>query len=341
MKKTDDFPYYMTRFFESYLPGSRNVSGNTILSYRDTFSKLLVYMRDNRSIEPDKVRFKDLDNETIGDFLAYLEDDQKCSLSTRNQRLASLKSFFRFVEVERPDLLLQCQSIIAIRNKSAPKPVIEYLDHDEMKLLLEQPDRSSHKGRRDLAILELMYDSAARVQEICDLNVRDVKLKSSPIIRVFGKGRKTRDIPLDGPCVDTLRNYMNEYHLNRTEMLDTPLFFNNRHEKLSRSGISFILSKYIERANENGGSISKKITPHCIRHTKAMHMVEAGINLIYIRDFLGHESIDTTQVYAKANPEVRRNAINKMSEKVSASSSKESDWNDDPGIMDFLHGIRK
>lgn len=340
MNRKDDFAFYTSKFFESYLPGSRNVSPNTILAYRDTFTKLLVYMRDCRSIAPDKVTFKSLNHDTIENFLAYLENDQNCSLATRNQRLAALKSFFRFVEVERPDLLLQCQSIIAIRNKNAPKPVIEYLSHDEIKLLLEQPDTTIHKERRDLALIELMYDSAARVQEICDLTVRNLQLKSPAVMRVYGKGRKTRDIPLDVHCVELLRNYMNEYHLNRPEMYDHPLFFNSRQEHLSRSGVSFILSKYIQRANENGGNISKKITPHCLRHSKAMHMVEAGINLIYIRDFLGHESIETTQVYAKANPEVRREAIAKMEDKVSPKTNG-SDWNDDPGIMDFLHSIRK
>lgn len=340
MNKKDDFAFYTTKFFESYLPGSRNVSPNTILSYRDTFTKLLVYMRDRCSVTPDKVTFKSLDHDTIESFLAYLENDQNCSLATRNQRLAALKSFFRFVEVERPDLLLQCQSIIAIRNKNAPRPVIEYLNHDEIKLLLEQPDTTLHKERRDLALIELMYDSAARVQEICDLTVRNLQLKSPAVMRVYGKGRKTRDIPLDAHCVKLLRNYMNEYHLNRPEMYDRPLFFNSRQEHLSRSGVSFILSKYIRRANENGGNISEKITPHCLRHSKAMHMVEAGINLIYIRDFLGHESIETTQVYAKANPEVRRKALAKMEDKTSPKVNTE-DWNDNPGIMDFLHGIRK
>ena len=149
--KKDDFPYYLSRFFQSYLPGSRNVSGNTILSYRDTFTKLLTYLRDARSIAPDRVSFRDLDRNAIEDFLSYLENDQGCSISTRNQRLAGLKSFFRFVEVERPDLLAGCQAILSIKNKKCPKPVIDYLSGDETQLLLGQPDTSSAKDRRDLA----------------------------------------------------------------------------------------------------------------------------------------------------------------------------------------------
>lgn len=336
--KKNDFPYYTTRFFESYLPGSRNVSENTILSYRDTFSKLLTYLRDCCSIEPDKVTFKDISHTTIESFLSYLENEQYCSLATRNQRLAALKSFFRYVEVERPDLLFQCQSILEIKNKKSPKPVIDYLTGEETKLLLEQPDTSLQKERRDLALLSLIYDSGARVQEICDLTVRSVSLKTPAIVRLYGKGRKTRDVPLDEPCVKILQQYMTENHLNRKEMLDTPLFYNSRREKLSRSGVAYILSKYIERANDNGGNISTKVTPHCLRHSKAMHMVEAGINLVYIRDYLGHESIDTTQVYAKANPEVRRKAISKMEAKTAAPPMP--DWNDNPDIMNFLRNLK-
>lgn len=334
--KKDDFPYYLSRFFQSYLPGSRNVSGNTILSYRDTFTKLLTYLRDARSIVPDGVSFRDLDRNAIEDFLSYLENDQGCSISTRNQRLAGLKSFFRFVEVERPDLLAGCQAILSIKNKKCPKPVIDYLSGDETQLLLGQPDTSSAKGRRDLALLSLMYDSAARVQEVCDLKAGSVRLDSPAVVRLYGKGRKARDVPLDAPCAKILRAYMSENCLDRKEMQDTPLFFNSRKEQLSRSGVSYILSKYITLANERGGSIPAGITPHCLRHSKAMHMVEAGINLIYIRDMLGHESIETTQVYAKANPETRRVALEKMESK----NPPMPDWNDNPDIMDFLHGLK-
>ncbi len=336
--KSNDFSYYTSRFFQSYLPGTRNVSGNTILSYRDTFKILLTFMRDCKSKTPDKVSFKDLDHTTIEEFLTYLENDLQCSASTRNQRLAALKSFFRFVQVERPDLLAECQSILTIKNKKSPKPVIDYLSGEETELLFKQPDTTTPKGRRDLALLTLMYDSAARVQEICDLKINSVSLTVPAVIRLYGKGRKTRNVPLDAPCVEILRKYMKENRLQHSEMSNTPLFFNSRKEKLSRSGVGYILSKYVEKANENGGHISEKISPHCLRHSKAMHMVEAGINLIYIRDFLGHESIETTQVYAKANPEIRRKAIERMESKTASLSM--SDWNENPDIMSFLHSLR-
>lgn len=333
--KKDDFAYYLSKFFQSYLTGIRNVSENTIHSYRDTFTKLLVYFRDVCGIPPEKMCFSCLNRESTENFLAYLENEQKCSISTRNQRLAAIKSFCRFLQVERPDLLMQCQRILSIQNKKHTKPVISYLTVDKTKMLLEQPDTITQKGRRDLALLSLMYDSAARVQEICDLKVSDVRLKSLAVVRLYGKGRKVREVPLDTPCADILRRYMEENKLNQTIMSDMPLFFNNRMRKLSRSGVSYILKKYIDMVNSNSIIIPKKITPHCLRHSKAMHMVEAGINLIYIRDFLGHESIETTQVYAKANPEARRNALKKAAPNSLVPSLP--DWNDNPDLMKFLH----
>lgn len=336
--ENNDFAYYLSNFFQKYLPGICNVSENTIYSYRDTFTKLLIYFRDKVVISPEKLRFLDFNRSIIEDFLFYLENDLECSISTRNQRLAAIKSFFRYVQVERPDLLALCQSILIIKNKKTQKPVIEYLTGDEIKLLLEQPDKTTRSGRRDLALLSLMYDSAARVQEICDLTVNNVRLAPPPTVHLYGKGRKSREVPLSAPCIDIVFKYIKENHLNRSEMQNEPLFFNNEKRKLSRSGVSYILSKYIYKANEhNEEKIPEKITPHCLRHSKAMHMVEAGINLIYIRDFLGHESIETTQVYAKANPEAKRKAIERMSSLNP--SPILPDWNDNPDLMDFLRKL--
>lgn len=337
MKQNNDFAYYLSKFFQSYLSGIRNVSENTIHSYRDTFTKLLVFYRDNCGIEPEKMSFSVFTREHIENFLFSLENDYKCSISTRNQRLAAIKSFCRYVQIEHPDLLMQCQLIMSLKNKKQSKPVISYLTANEVELLFNQPDTTTQKGRRDLALLSLLYDSAARVQEICNLKVSDVRLKSPAVIRLFGKGRKVREIPLEKPCVDILRRYMEENGLFRKTVLEMPLFCNNQMKKLSRSGVSYVLEKYIGKMNVGSVTIPKKITPHCLRHSKAMHMLEAGINLIYIRDYLGHESIETTQVYARANPEAKRKAIKKM--ELSSPSPALPDWNDDPDLMKFLHSL--
>ncbi|WP_277669119.1 site-specific integrase [Caproiciproducens galactitolivorans] len=336
--KNCDFAYYLSNFFTTYLPGHLNVSENTVYSYRDTFTRLLTYFKDERSVPPDKLKFSHFSRDSVEDFLKWLENTSHCGISTRNQRLAAIKSFFRYVQVEQPEYLMLCQSIISIRSKKSPKPTIQYLTGEEMKLLLEQPDTADRNGRRDLALLSLLYDSAARVQEICDLTVRNLRLTSPPVVRLNGKGRKIREVPLSAPCADILRKYMQERKLDRQDRMDEPLFFNSQGRNLTRSGVSFILAKYISKANAvSPHSLPSTITPHCIRYSKAMHLLESGVNLIYIRDFLGHESIETTQIYAKANPEKKRAAISKTCDDSSA--PKMPDWNDNPDLMSFLKGL--
>ena len=338
MKQNDNFAYFLSRFLTEYLPGQRNLSANTIQSYRDTFVKLIVFCQDVKKIRPDKLKLRYLDRTVIEEFLDYLENDQGCCISTRNQRLAAIKSFFKYVQVEEPQQLYTCQNILGIICKKKDKPIITYLTAEEVQALLKCPDTTTRKGRRDLALLSLLYDTGARVQEMCDTKSGDIRLDSTPVICLYGKGRKGREIPLSKGCAEIMKRYVNENHLNQTGYKDRPLFCNSRNEKLTRSGISFILKKYMDRIEETTGMIiDKKITPHCLRHSKAMHLVESGVNLIYIRDFLGHESVETTQIYAKANPEAVRKAISKANE--TEKSIGMPDWRDDPDIMAMLKSI--
>lgn len=337
---TYDFAYHLTKFFSSYLSGQLNVSKNTVISYSHTFSKLLVFMKNIRLIPPEKLKFTHFSREVVADFLLCLETDQHSGISTRNQRLAAIKSFFRYVQVEQPEQLLLCQRIISIRSKKHPKPTIHYLTGDAMKLLLAQPDTSIRNGRRDLAILSLLYDSAARVSEVCDLKVCSLRLNSPPVIRLFGKRGKTREVPLSAPTAEILRQYVCENKLDSPDRMEYPLFTNRQGNKLTRGGVSYILGKYVDIANiDIPNALPTTLTPHCMRHSKAMHMLEAGINLIYIRDFLGHEDVNTTQVYAKANPETKRAAIFKAYSNDMAPQLP--DWNDDPNLMSFLKGLNR
>ena len=321
-----------------YLPGQRNLSVNTIHSYRDTFVQLIAFCRDEKNIQPEKLRISLLTRKVIEEYLSYLEDTRRCGISTRNQRLAAIKAFMRFIQVEEPEHLLLCQNVLSISNKGTIKPVVKYLNGDEIRYLLESPGMASPKSRRDTAILSLLYDSAARVQELCDIKVEDLRLEKPSVLKLHGKGRKEREIPLSAKCVSILEKYIYEHKLNRPALLCNYLFFNNRNEKLTRNGVSYILKKYMNKLYEDGYLKNKKnITPHCLRHSKAMHLVNSGVNLIYIRDFLGHESVETTQIYAKANPESVRNAIAIVSDKIPISDSK--DWRSDPDIMNMLRNI--
>lgn len=332
-----DFARLMDSFFLKYLPGQRNVSPNTIHSYSKAFSRAVVYFRDEIGVPPEKLSLADFTRESVTNFLGYLENTLHCSISTRNQRLAALKSFFRYVSVEEPSRLLQCQEILAVHNKKAPKAEINYLTAQETQLLLAQPDTSFNKGMRDMAILMLMYDSAARVQEICDVKVCDIRLEHPPVIRLHGKGRKVRDVPLSANCAQILKKYVSDNRLDLYEMREQPLFFNSQGKKLSRSGIAYILKKYVEKTQKNDNGILKTISPHCLRHSKAMHLVEAGVNLIYIRDFLGHESVLTTQVYARSNPEAKRHAVESVADVIACPDMP--DWTNDHDLMSFLNSL--
>lgn len=333
--KISDFSHCLTHFFTVHLPGRRNASTNTIAAYRDTFSQLLVFFASAYSVKPEKLKFSHFSRETIQEFLAWIATERHCGPSTQNQRLAAIRSFFRYVQIEQPEQLFLAQSILAIESRKVPTPAINYLTHAATKLLLEQPNPNIGTERRDLALLLLLYDSAARVQELCDLTARNIRLNTPAVVRVTGKGQKSRDVPLSHQTAAVLKKYLHDNNLDRPEMLDAPLFTNRQGGKLTRSGVSYILRKYVTRANNAfPNTLLETISPHCLRHSKAMHLLESGVNLIYIRDFLGHEDIMTTQIYARANPEAKRAAIAKVYSCMDVPEI--SDWNADNDLMSFL-----
>ena len=337
MKQSHDYSSMVSGYFKKHLAGTKNVSINTIRSYRDTFVLFNDYLESRHGFKLDKMGIGNLSRDIILEFLSYLETERGYSAASRNQRLATLKSFAKYVQVECPDEMALCQNILSIDGKGTSKPVVQYLSNRQTDILMEQPDISRPKGRRDLAMLLLLYDSAARVQELCDLKVCDVRVDNPAVVHLFGKGRKNREVPITEPCAKVLRRYMQDNHLDRPECRNDPLFVNPQGKKLTRSGVSYILAKYICRANETANANMPAITPHCLRHSKAMHLVEAGKNLIHIRDFLGHESIETTQVYAKANPEARRKALETMDKKMQ--TPEMPDWNDDADLKAFLKSL--
>jgi site-specific recombinase XerD len=335
------FAHLLTKFFSGHLPGYRNVSKNTIYSYRDTFSKLLTFFRDVRRISPEKLSFSHFSRTVIEDFLIWLENDCGNGISTRNQRLTALRSFFRYFQVECPEHLLLCKDILDnTKHKKSAKPVIQYLNKVQLTLLLSLPDTTDSDGRKDLTILSVLYDSAARVPELCDLTVGSVRTEPPVTFTLIGKGRKLRYLRFTEKSEAILLGYMNEHSLGDPSRKYEPLFKNRQRQKLTRGGISYILTKYVDKANNvYADSIPETLTPHYFRHSKAMHMLEAGINIIYIRDFLDHEDIATTQVYAKTNPEVKRAALEcaYKDEHTPAAPS----WNDDPSLISFLKGLHK
>lgn len=288
------------------------MSANTINSYKVTFILFINFIESRKNISVNRLSLKDITKECIVHFLDWLQTKRHCSDSTRNVRLAAIHSFFKFLQYEVPENINEWQRILSIKVKKAERRSMNYLTVDGVRLLLAQPDQSTKKGRRDLAMLALMYDSAARVQEIIDLTPSSVRLTKPFIIKLVGKGNKARIVPLIDEEVVYLKYYMERNHLLESHANLYPLFYNNRKEKLTRAGVHHILHYYASMAREKDRIlIPEKISPHSLRHSKAMHLLQAGVNLVYIRDILGHESVQTTEVYARVDSKQKREAIEK------------------------------
>jgi len=337
--KPTDFAGYLTGFLSSYLPGQRNLSKHTIQSYRDTFQLLLTFCRDVCKIPIEKITLGQIDKGLVEDFLVWLETDRGNSISTRNQRLAALHSFFRYVQFEAPETMLHCQRVLGIPFKKKPKPAITHLTADEIRAIFEGPDTSKKDGRRDLLLLSLLYDTGGRVSEISDLEVRDVRLDSPATITLNGKGGKIRYVPIMSKTADLLSVYLHEQHLLEHSRLENPLFFNRQKRKLTRMGVTYVLDKYVELARTKCPSMPEKVTPDSFRHSKAMHLLESGVNLVYIRDLLGHSSVMTTEIYARANAEMKRKALEQAHVNLIPVHADEPAWEDDSSLVSWLQNL--
>ena len=334
--KPTDFAVQLTRFLSEHLSGQRNLSPNTILSYRDTFTLLISYIQSEHGTRPEKITLHSINPAIINGFLHWLENERKSAIATRNQRLAAIHSFFQYVQTERPDMLLDCQMILAIKMKKKPKKIVEHISENELKKILASPNTLTSKGRRDLTLMCVLYDTGARVQELADLKVGDVRLDNQPIVCLKGKGGKLRHVPILKQTTSLLESYLKEHNFVATNTHSHPLFYNSQGSKLTRSGVAYILRKYTQASL---GSPHSNITPHVFRHTKAMHLLQSNVNLIHIRDFLGHTDITTTEVYARADAEMKRKAFADI-EKNPVPTGLPA-WHKDDGLMGWLKNLGK
>ena len=305
---------YLSDYLTRYLPLQKGVSPNTIKSYRDAFIVFMRYCRDELKIKPEKLTVEQLSRKNTEDYLLWLEKSQGCATSTRNHRLTVIHALMRYIAVEEPQYMVKCQEILGIDFKKQAKKEVKYLTIDELKIIFNQPDSNKKNGQRDLAMLSLLYDSGARVQELVDLKLKDIRFIKPATVTLTGKGNKTRIVPLMPNTGALIEKYISNYGITSQEQY---LFINKMKQKLTRSGVEYVISKYVTQAKDSHPEIAiSNVTPHIFRHSKAMHLVQANVNLIYIRDFLGHESVKTTEIYAKADSAAKREALEKASEKI-------------------------
>ena len=328
-----DFAVFLRRFLTGYLAGLRGYSPNTIVSYRDAFKLLICYFRDQRSIPPGKLTLELIDAAAIAGFLAWLRTSRGNSPTTCNQRLAAIDSFFSWIQSQDPARMACCQDILAIPASRVDRPAVARLSVAQTRQLLAAPDRSTRTGRRDATLLATLYDTAARVQELADLTVRDLRLDHPAMAALTGKGRKTRHVPIDANTTALLAAYLAERQLDHAGREDHPVFFNQHRAKLSRGGIAWILRKYQARAAEPSLAAAR-LSPHVLRHSRAMHLYDSGVPLPYIRDIPGHAELSTTEVYARASTEAKRKALEAVYDDVVTADLAE--WNQDPELPDWL-----
>lgn len=329
MKNYKSFAEALSYFFNDYLTIQKNLSNYTIKSYKTTFRMFVKYLIDYKNIKIEKISFADINRDNIMDFLKHMETEYKISIKTRNQRLAAIKSFCRYVSHEPIEYLNNISQILEIASKGDDNKVvvIDYLTKEELTTYLNVISTKNRKGIRDYALINLMYDSAARVEEMTNIKVNDLNLGDNPSVMLYGKGKKYRTVPICNGTRDLLIKYIELFKLNNFEYL----FMGNKHAKCSTKMITHIVNKYAEISK-----INKNIHPHVFRHTRAMHMIEADIPLVYIRDILGHKEISTTEIYAKVNVETKRKALENVYNINNNFNNETTSWNKNEELIKSL-----
>jgi site-specific recombinase XerD len=341
MSKPTNFAVSLDKFFTVYLPGHRNLSSNTIRSYADTFSLFVDYCDEQLNIPPEKLTLDRIKMESVESFMSWLETERGNAPSTRRQRLAALHSFFWFMQKAEPLRMVEWQRILALKLPKSPKKQPTHIRGDTMRELLAAPDENTPQGRRDRAILCLLYDSGARVQELIDLSVRDIRISHPATVTLMGKGRKMRIVPILDITADILEQYIADNQLNENGKATHPLFFNRQGNRLTRAGVNYIIHKYLDSVSDS--VLPDKVTPHIFRHTKAMHLLQSGVDVIMIRDLLGHTDVKTTEVYARADTEMKRQALQMRQQQSiipSTSNNAAPSWHTNSELRSWLKDMR-
>lgn len=331
-----DFARCISRFLINHLSGERNLSAQTVRSYSFALKLYVEHLDASDGIKPEHITLADVTAKGVRGFLMAMDARSSISPNTYNQRLSALKTFVRFAMLENPAFILEGQRILSIPSKRAEAHEIDYLEMDAMRALLAAPDQSTAGGRRDLAIMALLYDSGARVQELIDLKVKDVRLEKPEVVTLFGKGGKMRTVPIMEKTARIVESYMHDRgFFGQGSCGGLRLFNSPNRSQFTRPGISKMLKRNLSKAKELNPDIlfPKDIHPHALRASKAIHLLESGVNIIIIRDFLGHVSVSTTQQYLRVNNEAKRKAI---SDAYPALGEASPTWREDYDLMELL-----
>ncbi len=326
------FPALLQRFFTDRLSMQMEASAHTIAGYRDTFRLLLRFASEHRGKAPTKLGIEDLDADLIGDFLLHVETTRRNGARSRNTRLAAIRSFFRYVAMSEPAWLLHCQRILAMPSKRYVKRTVTFLDASEIAALLAAPDRSTWAGRRDHVILLVALQTGLRASELVGLRCKDVVSGVGAHIRCIGKGRKERGTPLRRDTAKVIESWLKEWRGDPEQ----PLFPSMRGDKLSRDALEHLVRKHSETAARSCPSLAaKRVSPHTLRHSTALEMLQLGVDQSVIALWIGHESVETTQIYLHADMRLKEQALSR----VAAPATSSGRYRPDDQLLAFLESL--
>ena len=324
-------------FFADHLPRVRGSSPHTVLSYRDSLVLFLRFVADRRTRSVSQLDLDDLGPPDVLAFLQHLESDRHNLVVTRNVRLAAIHAFFRYCATEEPARVEHCQRVLAVPFKRSRSRPIDYFDYQEIEAVLASVHRTTANGRRDYALLATMFNTGARVQEVVAMSVRDLQLDALPQVRLFGKGRKERLCPLWPQTAGLLRASLGDR--GGTVPLDQPVFRNHRGGRLTRFGVRYLLGKYCARAKVGTPTLAtKRLHPHSMRHSTAVHLLRAGVDITTISHWLGHASVTTTNRYATVDLDMKRKAL-EQARPTGFAASGPALWRTDASVLAWLESL--
>lgn len=338
--KSTDFATLLGRYFTRYLPNERGSSPQTIDSYRNAFILYLDYMESVCRIKPEKISVRDYTRESILGFLSWLETERRNSAATRNYRLAAMKGFVHYLKYEFPDYMEEYQRILGIPIKKTQQKEISYMKTEGARLLVSQIDTNNTNGLRDYVMLLILYTTGVRVSELVNIKVKDISLAEPCTIRIHGKGNKGRYVPLMKTAVPHIKKYLSYMHYDNEARYEEYLFKNHMNAQFTRQGINYVLKKYGDKARLlDPALIPGDLTAHNMRHTTAMELITSGVDLMYIRDLLGHSSVTTTEVYARTDANLKRKAIEAASREILP--QEEAAWDTDTNLKEWLKSFNR
>ncbi len=325
-------------FFEQHLVSQRGLSSHTILAYRDTMKLFLNFAVQHCRKPCTDLMVDDLNANLVRAFLDHLERIRNNSVRTRNCRLAAIHAFFRYLSTRDPRFIALCQSILSVPFKRQARFVFEYLEQDEVLHIFRYIDLQTFQGRRDDALLRLLYNTGMRAQELVDLDVNHVRFSRPYYVRIHGKAHKERTCPIWLETVNALKTYLENRSVRFTEK--APLFVNAKGQRLSRFGLRYIIGRRVAEAAKTCPSLlTRKITPHTFRHTTAMHLLQSGVDLNMIRSWLGHASIETTHEYVEIDLEMKRKTLQSAENLLPKTGKQGPSWKRDPNVLEWLSNL--